>query len=83
METNKIIPPFLLISEDNKVVGISTSERKPMFENEMCEEIGMVATCNGCDRVIFKDEKWKTGYIKNHGYCRQCVKKMNEQENKV
>jgi hypothetical protein len=64
--------PLLLI-ENNKVIGISKTKRKPMFENQMCESVGLVATCNACDRIIFKDENWLKGYKESFGYCRECA----------
>lgn len=63
--------PFLVLQE-NKVVGLSNDERKPMFENKMTKKVGLMATCNSCDRIIFEDEKWKSQYKKNGGYCKQC-----------
>lgn len=72
---NENIPPFLVV-KDNTVVGISKTERKPMYENEMCRVSGLVATCNCCDRIIFEDEKWKKGYIESGGYCKECSKEI-------
>ena len=71
---NNNIPPFLVV-KDNSVIGIDKSKnRKPMFENEMCKEAGVMATCNACDRIIFEDEKFKKKYKNNGGYCKECEK---------
>ena len=71
--------PFLIVdTSSNSVVGISTSERKPMYENEMTKAVGLIATCNGCDRIIFEDENWKEQYIDSHGYCRECCEEIEK-----
>jgi len=46
--------------------------RQPDFENEMCKSVGLYMTCNACDRIIFKDEKFRKQYKKNGGYCSEC-----------
>jgi len=46
--------------------------RKPLFENAMAESVGMRATCNECDRIIWEDENWLENYIDNGGYCKDC-----------
>lgn len=69
-------PPFLQV-ENNQVVGIApATDRKPMYENDMCRAVGLMATCNGCDRIIYEDENYLQQYIASHGYCREC----NEEE---
>lgn len=65
---------FLLVA-DNKVIGTTTTARKPLYENQMCKEVGLIASCNGCDRVIFEDEKWLKQYTSNGGYCSDCKPK--------
>ena len=77
MKAKNTIPPFLLISE-NTIVGIAKERRKPMFESFMCESVGLIATCNSCDRIIFEDENYKKEYIASGGYCKQC----NDEPNK-
>lgn len=72
---NKNKPPLLVV-KNNTIVGISKTKRKPMYENVMCEVAGLIATCNSCDRIIFEDEKWKKGYVKNGGYCKECSKEI-------
>lgn len=52
-------------------------DRQPMFENEMCESVGLMATCNSCDRIIFADENWMEGYQDSAGYCRECLEECN------
>lgn len=64
-------PPFLILS-DNKVIGISKTERNPMYENDMCKSVGLIATCNCCDRIIFEDENYLNEYIESGGYCKEC-----------
>lgn len=72
------IPPFLMVA-DNHVLGIApANERKPMYENEMTKAVGLIATCNGCERIIFEDENYKEQYIASHGYCRECNEASNE-----
>lgn len=62
-----------LIIQDNKIVGIEkNNKRKPLYENEMCESVGLMATCNSCDRIIFEDENWLDEYKENGGYCKDC-----------
>lgn len=73
--TKKALPPPLII-QGNTVVGISSTNRKPMFENDMCKSVGLMATCNACDRIIYEDEKFKKQYIKNGGYCKECDEEM-------
>lgn len=43
-----------------------------MYENAMTESVGMKATCNSCDRIIYEDENWKEQYKENGGYCKDC-----------
>lgn len=47
-------------------------ERTPMFENDMCKSVGLMATCNACERIIYEDEQWKDQYSTNGGYCSDC-----------
>jgi hypothetical protein len=49
-----------------------TDKRKPMYENEMCREVGLMASCNCCDRIIFEDENYLQEYIESGGYCKEC-----------
>ena len=64
--------PPLLIIQDNKIIGIDKRNRKPAFENDMCKLVGLRATCNSCDRIIFEDENYIKQYQKNGGYCKEC-----------
>ena len=43
-----------------------------MYENEMAKAVGMMATCNCCDRIIYEDENWHKQYVETGGYCKQC-----------
>jgi hypothetical protein len=63
--------PFLLI-QDNKVTGTTTTDRKPMYENDMCRASGLIAACNCCDRIIFEDENDLNSYQDSGGYCSWC-----------
>jgi hypothetical protein len=52
--------------------------RKPMYENEMCEEVGLIAACNSCERIIYEDENDKAEYIEDgRGYCKECREESN------
>ena len=73
-EPDETLP--LLIVVDNVVVGLSQTSREPMYENDMCKSVGMMATCNCCDRIIFVDENYKDQYIQNGGYCKECKAEM-------
>lgn len=64
--------PFIAV-ENNTVIGLVKTKRQPMYENEMCKAVGLIATCNACERIIFEDENWQQGYTENHGYCRGCA----------
>lgn len=69
--------------DKNKVAMIynpETSTRKPMYENEMCQSVGLIATCNCCDRIIFEDENYKEQYIESHGYCKECNEEREQEE---
>jgi hypothetical protein len=68
----------LLVIEDNKVKGISFSDRKPAHENEMCKQVGLMATCNSCDRIIFEDENYMEQYVESGGYCKECAEQCQE-----
>lgn len=46
--------------------------RKILFENEMTEIVGMYASCNNCERIIFEDEMTAEQYTEAHGYCPEC-----------
>lgn len=48
-------------------------QRQPMYENEMCKAVGMIASCNECDRIIFDDENHKEKYTASGGYCSHCI----------
>lgn len=48
------------------------ADRKPMYENEMCRSVNMMATCNGCDRIIFEDENYLQEYKDSAGHCKEC-----------
>lgn len=41
---------------------------KPKFENEMCEAVGLMCTCNACDKIIQEGEPYFTPI----GYCASC-----------
>lgn len=69
---NKKEPPPPLIISNNKVIGIGNWDRKPAYENSMAESIGLMATCNSCDRIIFEDENYMEKYSENGGYCKDC-----------
>lgn len=58
--------------------------RKVMFENNRCRAVGLIMTCNNCDRIIFEDENWSVDdYRDNAGYCRECAGETdNQTENK-
>lgn len=75
-KASKLVP-FIAV-ENNVVVGLVTTNRKPMYENEMCKSVGLMATCNACDRIIFEDEKWKKEYSNNGGYCKECADEIKE-----
>lgn len=65
--------PFIQVDKDrNVVVGMLHTNRKPAYENDMCKSVGMMATCNSCDRIIFEDETWMEKYSNNGGYCKEC-----------
>lgn len=51
---------------------VDDTDRKPMYENDFAKSVGMMATCNNCDRIIYEDEEWKDKYIETGGYCREC-----------
>ena len=53
------------------------AERKPAFENDACRHVGLMATCNACDRIIWEDEDWMGRYAENAGYCRECDEETN------
>lgn len=44
-----------------------------MYENAACKKVGLMATCNSCDRIIYTDEKWLKQYKTNGGYCSDCA----------
>lgn len=46
--------------------------RKILFENEMTRSVGMFASCNNCERIIFEDEMTAEQYTEGHGYCPEC-----------
>lgn len=50
-----------------------------MYESDICEEIGLIASCNNCDRIIFKDENWLPLYQSNGGYCKECAKEIEDE----
>lgn len=52
-------------------------ERKPLYETPQAKAVGMRATCNSCDRIIFEDENWLQGYIDSGGYCKECAEEIN------
>jgi hypothetical protein len=54
------------------------AERQPMYENEMCRSVGLRATCNSCDRIIFEDENWKEDFSENGGYCPECFNSIQD-----
>ncbi len=56
------------------------NSRKFMYENAMCEAVGLIATCNNCDRIIYEDENYKEEYIESHGYCKECNEEIIENE---
>ena len=43
-----------------------------LFENEMCRTVGLHASCNCCDRIIFEDEMSAEEYSEAGGYCPDC-----------
>lgn len=51
----------------------SINGRIILFENEMCRTVGLMATCNSCDRIVYADEK-RTYQI--NGYCPECQKEL-------
>ena len=54
--------------------------RKPAYESDECKAVGLMATCNFCDRVIWADENWMEEYAENGGYCKECVTGENGAE---
>jgi len=38
-----------------------------------------MASCNGCDRIIFEDENDMPSYTASHGYCRECRREQWQQ----
>lgn len=91
IKTDKVLKPQDVSIEDLKIRReipkefyaangiVPFEDRKPMFENDMCKQVGLIATCNACDRVIFEDEKFKTRFKKNGGYCAECDEEMESQ----
>lgn len=71
MKNKTKFPPFLEVS-NGILLGVSNTKRKPLFENAMCESVGLVATCNCCDRIIFEDENYLEQYKESGGYCKDC-----------
>lgn len=47
-------------------------QREILFENSTTQQIGVYATCNVCDRIIYADEMKPEEYTKNHGMCFDC-----------
>lgn len=72
--------PFLEI-KDNTVIGLHKTDRKVMYENQMCKEVGLIAQCNYCDRIIFEDEHYKKQYTTNGGYCKECFADIENENN--
>ena len=56
------------------------NNRKILFENEMTKSVGVYATCNACDRIIFEDEMRADQYIEARGHCPQCKKEQEDEE---
>ena len=51
--------------------------RKVQYENAMCKAVGLICTCNACDRIIYEDENYLQQYIESGGYCRECNEENN------
>jgi hypothetical protein len=68
---DQTIIPFLSVS-NNTVNGPVSVNRIPAYENEICKSVGLIATCNSCDRIIFEDENFMEEYSNNGGYCSDC-----------
>lgn len=47
------------------------------YENEMCKQVGLRCTCNSCDRIVWKGEKYFEG-----GYCEDCAKDVKRIDGK-
>lgn len=57
--------------------------RKILFENEVAEMMGMYASCNACDRIIFEDEMKAHEYTDCRGYCPQCKEESDEMDRRL
>ncbi len=56
-------------------------KRQPAYENNMAKSVGMIITCNCCDRVIWADENWVEQYQDNNGYCKECSEGIDNEFN--
>lgn len=52
-------------------------ERRPLYENIYCKAVGLRASCNACDRIIWEGEKFFEG-----GYCEECAKEVKRVDGK-
>lgn len=46
--------------------------RKYLYENVYMMALGIRASCNGCDRLIFEDENDREAFTRSGGYCKEC-----------
>lgn len=51
--------------------------RRPVYENWMCKSVGLRASCNACDAIIWEGEKFYEG-----GYCETCAKDVKRVDGK-
>lgn len=45
---------------------------RPDYENDDCRRVGLMASCNACDRVIFEHENDMPAFTASGGYCAEC-----------
>lgn len=64
-----INPDLFIFDTEAQAAYYIAMNKNPMFENEMCRAVGLRATCNSCDRIIWEDES-KEEYI-NPGILRR------------
>jgi hypothetical protein len=60
------------------MIDTSKWERQPAYENVMARSVGMMMSCNSCDRIIWEDENWIEGYQNSAGYCKECSEEANQ-----
>ena len=53
-------------------IAFVPAKREPMYENDDCRRVGLMATCNACDRIVFEDENDREAFVAAGGYCSEC-----------